>query len=275
MHFEKPITLFDTETTGLDVKKERIVSLYALKILPDGTQIKYDQKLNPGIPIPLAASLKHGIYDKDVKDKPYLKEKCKEIKDFFKGTILCGYNSKRYDLNILKNEFERNRFEFGEYESLDMLEVLNSLFPRTLETMYKFICQKDILNAHTADGDVTALHEIMLNIHKFHPKIENIQSIQTHLVENNKSTEVPEGKYKGRYIGSEDFSYGGAQKERIKFVITEGVYEGKEISTLTDKYSTYGVRGDLMRKIAKNPNGLLHYSRGPRGGKASVRNIEN
>ena len=164
LNLKRPLAFFDLETTGVNVSSDRIVEISILKAMPDGTQEIKTLKINPRIPIPLESSLVHGIYDEDVKDAPTFKQVSKEIIDFLGDSDLAGYNSNRFDIPVLMEEFLRVKadFDIDNRHFVDVQNVFHQMEQRTLKAAYKFYCGKDIINAHSAEADIKATYEVLL-----------------------------------------------------------------------------------------------------------------
>lgn len=160
----KPLAFFDLETTGVNVASDRIVEICIIKIMPDGKKEKLLERINPGVPIPLETSLIHGIYDKDIKDKPTFKKLGKAIANFIGSSDLAGYNSNKFDVPILVEEFLRAEIDFDleGRRLVDVQNIFHQMEQRTLRAAYKFYCDKTIVNAHTAEADVEATYEVLL-----------------------------------------------------------------------------------------------------------------
>jgi len=152
----RPIAVIDLETTGLRPEQDRIVELAILKILPDGSQIKYVQRLNPQIPIPPEASAVHGIRDQDVANEPSFDKVAREVTDLLKGCDLAGFNVLSYDLRLLRQEFARAGIEFSTYDRavVDAKQIYHAREPRDLEAACRFYLGEAHENAHTALDDV-------------------------------------------------------------------------------------------------------------------------
>ncbi len=163
LNLTKPLAFFDLETTGINVSKDRIVEISILKIMPDGSEYSKTWRVNPTIPIPANTSKIHGIYDKDIKDKPTFEELAKEISDFFENSDLAGYNSNKFDVPLLVEEFLRADFDFDvkKRKLVDGQVIFFKKEPRTLGAAYKFYCDKKLENAHTAEADVKATYEVL------------------------------------------------------------------------------------------------------------------
>jgi DNA polymerase-3 subunit epsilon len=162
LNLKKPIAFFDIESTGVDVAVDRIVEISFLKIYPDGNKESLTIKLNPTIPIPLSASLIHGIYDQDVADALTFKEMAKDFNAFLSNCDLAGYNSNKFDIPILVEEFLRAEFDFdiSGRKFVDVQNIFHFMEPRNLSAAYKFYCNKPLQNAHSAEADAYATFEI-------------------------------------------------------------------------------------------------------------------
>lgn len=159
----KPLAFFDLETTGVNVSKDRIVEISVLKVLPSGEKEKLTKRCNPEIPIPIEASEVHGIYDFDVMNAPTFKELAPEIADFIGDADLAGYNSNRFDVPLLVEEFLRVGVDF-EMKGRKMVDVQSIFYKqeqRTLEAALKFYCDKTLENAHSAEADIEATFDVL------------------------------------------------------------------------------------------------------------------
>jgi DNA polymerase-3 subunit epsilon len=163
LQLTRPIAFIDLETTGLNISTEKIVEIAIVKILPDGTKQVKRKLINPQIPIPAASSELHGITDEMVKDAPTFKQAANEIKQFIENCDLAGYNSNRFDIPMLIEEFLRSGLEFtveGK-KLLDVQKVFHMMEQRTLSAAYKFYCNKNLENAHGAEVDAAATWEVL------------------------------------------------------------------------------------------------------------------
>jgi len=160
----RPLAFFDLETTGINVGSDRIVEIAILKAMPDGTELIKTLKIHPQIPIPLQSSLIHGIYDEHIADAPKFKDVAKELADFIGDADLAGYNSNRFDIPVLLEEFLRAGvdFDMSDRKFVDVQNVFHQMEQRTLRAAYKFYCNKDIINAHSAEADITATYHVLL-----------------------------------------------------------------------------------------------------------------
>lgn len=159
----RPLIVFDLETTGINISNDRIVELYAIKIFPDGREEHQHHLINPTVPIPIEVSQIHGIYDKDVADKPTFKDLAQGLNAFMINCDFGGFNSNRFDFPLLVEEFYRAGIDF-EVESrkfIDAQRIFHRKEPRNLTAAYKFYCDKDLEDAHSAKADTVATWEII------------------------------------------------------------------------------------------------------------------
>lgn len=182
----RPIAFFDLETTGVNVASDRIVEISILKISPDGSKEIKTKRINPTIPIPLQSSEVHGIYDKDVANEPTFKGIAKSLADFLKNCDLAGYNSNKFDIPILVEEFLRADvdFDISNRRFVDVQNIFHQMEQRTLKAAYKFYCGKEIVNAHSAQADIEATYEVFL------AQLEKYQGVEFTDKKGNVSTPV-------------------------------------------------------------------------------------
>ena len=219
LNLTKPIAFFDLETTGINVSKDRIVELSVLKVKPDGSEYKKTWLINPTIPIPEKVSKIHGIYDKDVKDKPTFKDLAKEISDFFENSDLAGYNSNRFDVPLLLEEFLRADFDFDvkNRRFIDGQVIFFKKEPRTLSAAYEFYCGKKLENAHTAEADVFATYEVLK------AQIERYDDLKNDVNQLSKfSSQTKNADFAGMIIyndeGKETFNFGKHKGKTVEDV---------------------------------------------------------
>lgn len=164
LQLKRPIVFFDLETTGTNVTQDRIVEISMVKMLPDGKEpVKDTRRVNPGIKIPAEATAIHGISDEDVADCRTFKEMAKEIAQFFTGCDIAGFNSNKFDLPMLSEEFSRAGvyFDFTKHRFIDVQTIFHKKEQRTLVAAYRFYCDKDLKNAHSAMADTMATFEVL------------------------------------------------------------------------------------------------------------------
>jgi len=164
LYLNRPLAFFDLETTGVNVGADRIVEIAILKAMPDGSEVIKTLRINPEMPIPLQSSLIHGIYDKDIANEPTFKDVAQELSDFIGDADLAGYNSNRFDIPVLLEEFLRAGvdFDMSDRKFVDVQNIFHQMEQRTLRAAYKFYCDKDIVNAHSAEADITATYHVLL-----------------------------------------------------------------------------------------------------------------
>src|SRR5690349_10786993 len=164
LQLNKPIAFIDLETTGINLGSDRIIEIAIVKILADGTRIVKRKLINPEMPIPKQSSDVHGITDEMVKEAPTFKQVAQEFKQMLDGCDLAGYNSNRFDIPLLMEEFLRAEVEFDmrHRKLLDVQNVFHKMEPRTLGAAYRFYCNKTLESAHSAEADASATHEILM-----------------------------------------------------------------------------------------------------------------
>lgn len=163
LNLTRPIAFFDLETTGLSIASDRIVEISILKVNPDGSSKTITKLINPGIPIPDITSAIHGIYDKDVADKPTFKDLANELNQVLLNCDLAGYNAIKFDIPLLVEEFYRADVDFDikGRKFIDAQNIFHKMEQRTLSAAYKFYCNKNLAGAHTAEADTIATYEIL------------------------------------------------------------------------------------------------------------------
>jgi len=178
LKLKKPICFFDLETTGLDIGTSRIVEISILKVSVDGNQTTFTQLINPECLIPAETTQIHKITDEDVKDKPTFKEIAKEIFNFIGNSDLGGYNILRFDLPLLAEEFLRTDiiFEIENRSIVDVQNIFHKMEPRNLSGALKFYCDKELIDAHSAEADNIATFDVFLSqIQKYSNKEDSFK----------------------------------------------------------------------------------------------------
>ncbi len=175
LQLKRPIAFFDLETTGVDPVNDRIVEIAIVRINPDGTKDKYLRRINPGVPIPKEASAVHHIYDEDVADEPAFKQLAHEIRDFLTNCDLGGYNSNKFDVPCLAEEFLRAgvKVNLKDRKMVDVQQIFFKMEPRTLSGAYKFYCGKNLDDAHSALADTEATVEVLESQVDKYPEVQN------------------------------------------------------------------------------------------------------
>ena len=223
----KPIAFFDLETTGVDVATDRIVEISIVKIMPNGDKEIKTKRINPTIPIPAESSAVHGITDVDVAQSPTFKEVAKELSKFIEGCDLAGFNSNKFDIPLIAEEFLRADVDFdvSKRNLVDVQNIFHKLEQRTLSAAYQFYCNKNLDNAHSAEADTIATYEILeAQIEKYSELENNVKFLAEF------SQRTTNADLMGRIVfdenGIEVFNFGkhkGKSVEKI-FEIEPGYY---------------------------------------------------
>jgi len=175
LQLTRPLAFFDLETTGINIVTDKIVEISILKVEPNGNEQVLNYRVNPEMPIPPKTSEIHGIYDADIADSPTFREIGKEIATFLKDSDIAGYNSNKFDIPLLAEEFSRNNIDFDwtKRKFVDVHVLFLKMEPRTLSAAYKFYCDKDLENAHSAEADTYATYEILKSQLERYPSMQN------------------------------------------------------------------------------------------------------
>ncbi|MEQ8324293.1 MAG: 3'-5' exonuclease [Vicingaceae bacterium] len=216
LKLNKAIVFFDLEATGLDVVNDRIVEISLVKIDVSGDRKSFTSRINPKIPIPPESTAIHGIKDEDVVSAPTFELIGKDVKVFIGNADLAGFNSNRYDIPLLVEEFGRNNIEFdlSKRRFVDVQNIFHKMERRNLETAYRYYCGKELKNAHSAEADVLATIEVLeaqLDTYKeLEPTTEFLHvfasfnrnvDLAGRIILNDKDIEVFNfGKYKGQGV---------------------------------------------------------------------------
>jgi DNA polymerase-3 subunit epsilon len=216
LELRNPLIFFDLETTGINISSDRIVEISYLKIYPNGDEESKTIKVNPTIPIPEKSTLIHGITDEDVKDAPVFAEVAKSLTKIMEGCDLAGYNSNKFDIPLLAEEFLRADIDIDlkKRKFVDVQVIFHKKEQRTLGAAYKFYCNKELNEAHSAEADTRATYEILkAQLEKYDDlpnDIDKIAAFSSHnrnadfagrIVYNDKGEEIFNfGKYKGQKV---------------------------------------------------------------------------
>lgn len=216
LNLHKPICFFDLETTGINVGKDRIVEISVLKVFPNGNKESKTLRVNPEMPISAEATSVHGITNEDVANEPTFKEIAPRIWEMMKDSDIAGYNSNRFDVPLLAEEFLRVGVDLDleKHRLVDVQVIFFKKEPRDLSSAYKFYCNKTLENAHSAEADVEATYEIFkAQIEKYDDLENDIKFLSEYTSQrktadlagmigiDDKGTEVFNfGKYKGQSV---------------------------------------------------------------------------
>ncbi len=216
LNLANPIVFFDLETTGVNISKDRIIEISLLKVAPNGKEESKTRRINPGIPIPPEATAIHRISNEDVKDCPTFKEIAKSLAAQIEGCDLAGFNSNRFDIPLLAEEFLRADvdIDLSKRKFVDVQTIFHKMEQRTLSAAYKFYCGKSLEDAHSAAADTFATYEVLKAQLDRYPDLKNdIRFLSEfscftnnvdfagRMIYNDKGEEVINfGKYKGRLV---------------------------------------------------------------------------
>jgi len=225
---QRSLAIFDLETTGIDVTSDRIVEIAILKVNPDGTKEEFEKRINPTVPIPVETSLIHGIYDKDISDAPTFKEVAEEIANFIGDADLAGYNSNKFDIPVLAEEFLRagSSFDVSDRKFIDVQNIFHKMEQRTLVAAYKFYCEKELINAHSAMADVTATFEVLEAQLERYDELEKSSEFLADFTQMSKNKLL-------------DFAGRIAQNEKGEAIYNFGKHKGKTIAQIAEEEQGY------------------------------------
>ena len=163
LNLKRPLAFFDLEATGINIGIDRLVEISVIKLHPDGSEEVKTWRINPGMPIPIESSMIHGIYDEHIKDEPYFKDIATLVAEFIGKSDLAGYNSNKFDIPMLMEEFLRAdvSFDLDDRHFVDVQNIFHQMEQRTLKAAYQFYCDKQIENAHSAEADTRATMEVL------------------------------------------------------------------------------------------------------------------
>jgi DNA polymerase-3 subunit epsilon len=221
LKLKNPIIFFDLETTGVNVNSDRIVEICILKVSPDGSEESKTWVVNPERPIPMETTAIHGISDEDVKDKPTFREIAKTVAAMIEGCDLAGFNSNRFDVPLLAEEFLRVDVDIDmkKHKFLDVQTIFHKNEPRTLTAAYKFYCKEDLTNAHSAEADVRATYEVLKAQLDKYDNLENDVAFLSEFSSYNKSAD-----YSGRIVFNKEdeevFNFGKHKGKRVIDIFT-------------------------------------------------------
>ncbi len=226
LKLKNPLIFFDLETTGMDVVNDRIVELSYLKVYPDGTKEGKTYIVNPEKPIPPEVTEIHGKSDEDVKDAPTFKELAQTLVKEFEGCDFAGFNSNKFDLPLLAEEFLRANVDFDlkKRKFIDVMVIFQKMEQRNLAAAYRFYCNKELENAHSAEADTRATFEILQAQVERYKELENDVDELSKFSSHNRSVD-----FAGRIIYNED------DVEIFNF----GKYKGRSVEEVLEKDPGY------------------------------------
>ena len=217
LKLNNPLVFFDLETTGINITRDRIVEISVLKVHPNGKEETKTRRINPEMHIPPESTAIHGITDDDVKDCPTFKQVAKSFADLLEGCDMAGFNSSRFDVPMLTEEFLRAGVDFdtSKRKFIDVQIIFHRKEQRTLEAAYTFYCNKKLENAHSAEADVVATYEVLKSqldkyndlendinyLSKEYSSFNNNVDLAGRIILNDKGVEVFNfGKHRGKSV---------------------------------------------------------------------------
>ena len=236
LNLKKPIILFDLETTGINISHDRIIELSYIKVYPNGTEEEKSMRINPEMSIPAESTAIHHITDEDVADKPTFKQIAKELAKVFEGCDIAGYNSNRFDIPLLMEEFLRAgiNIELSRQKFVDVQTIFHKMEQRTLSAAYKFYCNGDLENAHSANADTRATYEVLKAQLDRYPNLKNDVEFLSNFSSFNKNVDLM-GRIVYNEQGVEVFNFG-----KYKGVSVKEVFERRDPS-----YYAWMMNGDF------------------------------
>ena len=255
LNLKNPLVFFDLETTGTNINSDRIVEICYLKVYPNGNEESKTMRINPEMHIPEASSAIHGIYDADVADCPTFKDVAKNIANDIEGCDLAGFNSNRFDIPLLAEEFLRVGVDIDmmKRKFIDVQVIFHKLEQRTLSAAYKFYCNKNLEDAHTAEADTRATYEVLkAQLDRYPDVLENDMKFLADYSSYNKNVD-----FAGRIVYNEQ----GVE------VFNFGKYKGMSVAEILKKdigYFGWLMQGDftlntknVLTKIRLRETGLV------------------
>ncbi|MDR1372068.1 MAG: 3'-5' exonuclease [Dysgonamonadaceae bacterium] len=235
LNLKNPLIFFDLESTGVNIVSDRIIEISYLKVCPNGEMESRTRLINPGVPIPPQATEIHKISDEDVKDAPLFKSIAKSLAVQIEGCDLAGYNSNRFDIPLLAEEFLRAEVDIDlmKRKFIDVQTIFHKKEQRTLSAAYKFYCYKDLENAHRAEADTNATYEVLQAQLDRYPDLQNdIEFLSEY----------------SSFGNNVDFAGRLIYNEQGKEVINFGKYKGKiaeEVLSKDSGYLSWILQGDF------------------------------
>lgn len=228
LNLTRPLVFFDLETTGTNITHDRIVEISIVKVMPDGTDTERTRRINPGMPIPAEATAVHHITDADVANEPSFKQIAKSLAEMFKDCDIAGFNSNRFDIPLLLEEFNRAgiNLDLSRTRFIDVQTIFHKKEQRTLSAAYKFYCGKNLDDAHSASADTRATYEVLkAQLDRYDDLTNDVKSLSDYsshgnnvdfagrlVYDDNHREVINFGKYKGQLaedVLSKDSGYYG------------------------------------------------------------------
>ena len=220
LNLRRPMVFFDLETTGTDIASDRIVEISVVKVMPDGEQIVRTRRINPEMPIPAEATAVHHISDEDVRNEPTFRQVAKSLRDFVQGCDFCGFNSNRFDLPLLAEEFMRVGVDvdfFKKAKYVDVQNIFHKKEERTLVAAYRFYCGKELEAAHSANADTMATYEVLCSQLDRYTDLENSVDYLSEFSSRSKTADFA-GRIEYDENGVEVFAFGKYRDQSVEAV---------------------------------------------------------
>ena len=235
LNLKRPIVFFDLETTGLNITKDKIVEISYIKVYPNGTEEQKTLRINPGMPIPKESTEVHRITDADVANCPRFNQVAKELAAVFEGSDIAGFNSNRFDIPMLQEEFLHAgvSFDFTKRKFVDVQTIFHKMEQRNLTAAYRFYCGKELENSHSANADTRATYEVLKSQLDRYPSLQNDVDYRAAFSTQNKNVDLA-----GRFV----------YNEKNEVVFNFGKYKGrsvKEVLKVDSGYYGWMMNGDF------------------------------
>ena len=237
LKLNRPIVFFDLETTGTNIMHDRIVEISLIKVMPDGSEVERTRRINPETPIPAEASAIHGIYDEDVASEPTFRQVAASLAQLMSGCDIAGFNSNRFDIPLLDQEFTRAgiNFDICAARFIDVQTIYHKREPRTLVAAYRFYCDKNLEDAHSAAADTRATLEVLkAQLERYEDLPTEVDALSEY-ASNNRNVDLM-----GRLV------YDDKRREVINF----GKYKGQiaeEVLARDPGYYSWIMQGDFTQ----------------------------
>lgn len=226
LQLTRPIVFFDLETTGVNVFRDKIVEISYIKVLPSGAEKSATLRLNPGMPIPPESTAVHHITDDDVKNAPRFADVARELASVFADADIAGYNSNRFDVPLLMQEFANAgvTMEPGRHRFIDVQNIFHKMEQRTLVAAYRFYCGKELDGAHSANADTRATYEVLMAQLDRYPDLKNDVAYLSEFSSMNKNADLM-----GRIV----------YNEQGREVFNFGKFKGQEVAKVFEREPSY------------------------------------
>ncbi|MDE6340802.1 MAG: 3'-5' exonuclease [Muribaculaceae bacterium] len=220
LQLSRPIIFFDLETTGTSVTSDRIVEISLIKVFPDGHTEEKTRRINPECHIPEQSTAIHHITDEDVKDEPTFKQIAKSLFEIFADCDIAGFNSNKFDVPLLIEEFGRAgmAFDVAGRHFVDVQGIFHKMEQRTLVAAYKFYCGRDLTDAHSATADTKATYEVLLSQLERYPELKNDVASLARFSSGGKNVDLA-GRMVYNDNGEPIFNFGKNKGKKVKDVV--------------------------------------------------------